>query len=316
MAFFQIIFNPAAGGGNSVATWHIVKDELNRRGVEFRVRTSKHPGHTVELAHQIAKFNDRDDTVLLVIGGDGTLNQAVTGIREAGNTTMPVAYVPAGSGNDFARANRISKDPLKVLDAIIDTTEPVRIDIGEFHERTRNQHGYFVNNVGVGFDAAVVDAANHSRVKPFLNRMHLGTLAYLLSVFSVLFNRHAFEARVNVGDDHDIIPNAYICTTTNHPYFGGGVRIMPGASVIDGQLDLVIVEEKHFFTFLFLMIQILFRKKLDFEGIHHYRADRLYVETSSLEFGQMDGEELGTRPFELEFNVSHQLFWMGDLNPQ
>lgn len=76
------------------------------------------------------------------------------------------------------------------------------------------------------------------------------------------------------------------------------------------------MEERHWWIFIFLCAQILLRKKLDFEGIHHYRAAKLYVETSSLEFGQMDGEELGTRPFELEFNVTDQLFWMGDLNPQ
>ncbi|WP_179395294.1 diacylglycerol/lipid kinase family protein [Lacticaseibacillus absianus] len=308
--FFYIIFNPAAGSGTSVATFKAVRQVLDDRQLPYEIRVSRYSGHAVQLARQIGSFNTHDHAVLMVIGGDGTLNQAITGLRETKQQELPVAYIPAGSGNDFARGIGMPQDPMAALDQILAATAPITLDIGQYTEATRHESGFFVNNVGVGFDAAAVAAANRSSYKKLLNRLHLGSLAYMFGVVNVFFSRKPFPVTVHVDGQYEIIQRAFLCTTTNHPYFGGGVRILPTATPTDGELDLIVVENLNVFYFLFLLLELIRGKHMKYKAVHHFKSSHLRVETNSLEYGQMDGEEMGTRAFQLEFNVTKQKFWI------
>lgn len=194
--FYYIIYNPAAGGGSSIPIYKQVKAVLDQRHLAYAIKTSRYPGHTNVITKQIGDFNRREHPVLLVIGGDGTLNQAINGLAGTRQSEIPVAYVPAGSGNDFARGIGMSEDPMHALEQVLQATEAVTIDIGRFHERTRGESGYFVNNIGIGFDAAVVNAANRSDSKQLLNRLHLGKLTYLFHVVGMLMTRRPFPVAV------------------------------------------------------------------------------------------------------------------------
>ncbi|MCI2033502.1 MAG: diacylglycerol kinase family lipid kinase [Lactobacillus sp.] len=308
--FYYIIFNPAAGSGTAVEVFKKIKQVLDDRGIQYEIKVSRYSGHSVQLAKQIGSFNQQAHAVLLVIGGDGTLNQAITGLKQTPNPDMPVAYIPAGSGNDFARGIGMSTDPLKALEQVLAATEPLVRDIGHYTEKTRGDSGYFVNNVGVGFDAAAVAATNRSRFKKFLNRVHLGSLAYMVGVVAVFFSRKPFPVAVYVDGKRTYIPQAFLVTTTNHPYFGGGVRILPSAKPTDGKLDLIVVEHLNTPYFLFLCLQLLLGRHTRYRRVHVFESPRIEVETPSLEFGQMDGEELGSRPYELAFRVTQQKFWI------
>ena len=307
--FYYIIFNPAAGAGTAVDIFKKIQARLDDQHIAYEIKVSRYSGHTIQLAKQIGGFNHRDDAVMLVIGGDGTLNQAITGLHQTEHADMPVAYIPAGSGNDFARGVGLSQDPLKALDQVLAADHPTVIDIGHYTEKTRGESGYFVNNIGVGFDAAAVAATNRSRFKTILNRMHLGSLAYIVGVIGVFFSRKPFPVAIYVGGKRTYIQQAFLVTTTNHPYFGGGVRILPGADPRDGKLDLIVVEHLNTPYFLFLCLQLLLGRHTKYKRVHVFESPRIELETPSLEFGQMDGEELGSRPYELSFHVEKQNFW-------
>lgn len=308
--FYYIIFNPAAGSGTAVPIFKEIRHTMDERHLDYEIKVSRYPGHTIQLARQIGSFSEHEDAVVLVIGGDGTLNQTITGLRLTARADMPVAYIPAGSGNDFARGIGMSQDPMKALDQVLGATEPLVLDIGQYHERTRNESGYFVNNIGVGFDAAAVAATNRSNVKKLLNKLHLGTLAYMFGVVKVFFSRKPFPVAVYVDGQRHYIERAFLCTTTNHPYFGGGIKILPTAVPDDGKLDLIVVEHLNTPYFLFLLLQLIRGKHLNYQRVHHFESEHLIVETSSLEFGQMDGEEMGSRPYDLDFHTTKQNFWI------
>ncbi|MBE7901328.1 acylglycerol kinase family protein, partial [Paenibacillus polymyxa] len=108
--FYYLIYNPAAGGGAAIPIFKQVKAVLDQRQLPYAIKTSRYPGHTNIIAKQIGNFNTRDHAILLVIGGDGTLNQAINGLIGTRQHDLPVAYVPAGSGNDFARGIGMSED--------------------------------------------------------------------------------------------------------------------------------------------------------------------------------------------------------------
>ncbi|WP_390408387.1 diacylglycerol/lipid kinase family protein [Lacticaseibacillus jixiensis] len=307
--FYYIIFNPAAGSGTAIDTFKKIRQTLDERQIQYEIQVSRYSGHAVQLAKQIGSFNQVPDAVILVIGGDGTLNQAITGLRDSAHPDMPVGYIPAGSGNDFARGIGLSQDPLKALEQVLAADHAVTFDVGHYTEKTRGESGYFVNNIGVGFDAAVVAATNRSRFKRVLNRLHMGSLAYMVGVLGVFFSRRPFPVTVYAEGKRTYIQRAFLVTTTNHPYFGGGVRILPGADPTDGKLDLIVVEHLNVPYFLFLVVQLLLGRHTRYKRVHVFETNRLELQTPSLEFGQMDGEELGIRPYELSFHVEHQRFW-------
>ena len=116
--------------------------------------------------------------VVMVVGGDGTLHETLNGLIKA-NSSLPLAYIPAGSGNDFARGYGLSQDPMTALQQALDAQHPTPINVGHYYDAIKQEEGYFLNNLGVGFDAAIVSQANASSAKKRLNRWHLGNLSYL-----------------------------------------------------------------------------------------------------------------------------------------
>ncbi|WP_204123088.1 diacylglycerol/lipid kinase family protein [Lacticaseibacillus mingshuiensis] len=309
-AFFYIIFNPAASSGMSVNIFKKVRARLDNEHIPYEIKVSRYAGHAVQLARQIGSFGKQENAVLMVIGGDGTLNQAICGLRKTRQKDMPVAYIPAGSGNDFARGIKMAQDPMKALDQVLAADKPLRLDIGQYTEATRDESGIFVNNIGVGFDGSVIAATNRSRYKRVLNRVHLGSLSYVAGVVRVFFSRKPFPVAVTVDGQRTLIQRAFLVTTTNHPYFGGGIKILPIATPDDGKLDLIVVEQLNIPYFFFLLVQMLRNKHLKYKAVHHFASPHIHLETTSLEFGQMDGEEMGSRPFELDFTVTQQNFWI------
>lgn len=308
--FFHVIYNPVAGSGNAKAIWGIISKALVARDVRFAVYESQYARHTVLLAQQIAKTEAAADATLLIIGGDGTLNEAITGLHLSGNPYhLPIAYIPAGSGNDFARGVGLSRKPIEALDQIMDAEVPVTLDIGKYVELQSGKRGFFVNNFGIGFDAAVVNAANQATSKLFLNTLHMGSLAYMAQIIRILTRRKPFPVEVVANGRTERIKEAYLCTTTNHPYFGGGVRILPDAVPDDGELDLIVVDRPNIVTFATQAIASIMGKPVKSPSRHHIRASKIEISTPSHEFAQIDGEDMTEQPYRVEIGVDHQDFW-------
>lgn len=309
---FLIILNEHAGSGNSVSVWDKIEPELKRRNINYQVKISQYPGHTTFLARQYVQNSvNPNNEVLLIIGGDGTLHQALNGAMSAGvEYKIPLAYIPAGSGNDFARALKMSTKPIAALEEVLACNEPTEICIGEYDEKIKDEHGYFVNNIGVGFDASVVSATNSSTSKKALNKYHMGSLAYISSILGVVYHQQTFPLTVHVGEQKDLFQQAFLVTTSNHPFFGGGVKILPKASVHDADLELIVFEKKNFFILLWFTLLLLMGRHLKSKFVRHYKAENIHLTTNSLEYGQIDGEVMGDRFFDLNMQVKKYPFWI------
>ncbi|GEK28454.1 diacylglycerol/lipid kinase family protein [Furfurilactobacillus siliginis] len=310
---FYVILNRHAGRGRASKIWDAASPKLKQAGITYQLAETRYPGHATLLAELYAKRVQPDSTdtnIVLVVGGDGTLNQTLNGLK-LGTTgdPLPIAYLPAGSGNDFARGAGISRNPDIALQQIISATEPTILDIGHYDETIKHEHRYFVNNVGIGFDAAVVSAANHSSQKGLLNHLHIGSLAYMAQLAGVLTHQDAFPVTLQIDDQREVFNNGFLLTTSNHPYFGGGVRILPIASVTDGKLSVIIVEKMRIPRFIFLFMMMGAGRHLGFKQVHHYQAEKIHLSVSSLEHGQVDGEEMGSRSFDIYLTIDQYPFW-------
>lgn len=124
---YYFIVNKWAGARHSVQTWDKLHQYLLQNEVQFERAVTEYPKHATELAQ---KFADGHPTnwVIVALGGDGTLLEVLNGVQRSKNK-IPIGYIPAGSGNDFARAVGLARDPYQALQQLIQTTAPIELDV-------------------------------------------------------------------------------------------------------------------------------------------------------------------------------------------
>lgn len=302
-----LLVNQTAGTNRGASAFKKIKTELEQASLPYQSYISRYAGELTALAKHVAnKVANKPEQYLVVVGGDGSLNQALNGIKHSHFPETPLAYVPAGTGDDFARALKFKQTSHDLVTHLKNSPEVRSVDCGHYFDLNRQQDGYFVNNLGIGFDAYVVAQTNNSRLKKQFNHLNLGNLTYGANIIKALANQETFGVTITTGHQMHHFNDAYLVTTTNHPYFGGGVPLLPKANPFSHKLDTVVVEKPSLpkFTYLFSKLLINGSHVTD-PHFHYYEAEQIQVRTTDLEYGQLDGEELGSRSFDLKFEISN-----------
>ena len=145
---YHFIVNPAARSGLGKETWRELRPLLDQKELPYQVHFTRYQTHATKIAKEITSDGARH--ILIVLGGDGTVNEVLNGICHLSQTEL--GYIPLGSGNDLARGLGLPADPKEALEKIL--TAPVRpVDIGCI--RYNGQSRRFIVSAGLGFDAAV-----------------------------------------------------------------------------------------------------------------------------------------------------------------
>lgn len=224
------IINPTAGNGAALRKWRKFSETIDFPYEQF---VTCSPGHAFQLVEQL-KQRERK-TLVIGFGGDGTMREIAA--AAAGAELLFIASVPAGSGNDFARSfSCFSK--AQEIGRFLACPRGLLTDIGQVGVKSEQ---LFASSSGIGFDAAVAHAVNHSRMKRWLNKFGLGKLAYLIFVVTTLFAFKKFRLTVESDEALYHYEDVWLATVSNQPYFGGGMKISPNSSVHDGQLELTVV---------------------------------------------------------------------------
>ncbi|HEX7225420.1 MAG TPA: YegS/Rv2252/BmrU family lipid kinase [Candidatus Limnocylindria bacterium] len=222
-----VIVNPTAGSGRAgrIVPW--IGERLERRP-DARLVITRRAGQAEELAASAAA---RGHERVVVVGGDGTVQEAVNGVI-AGAERVSLGIVPVGSGNDLARSLGLPRDPAEAWTVAIG--EPVRaIDVA----RAEDGEGLtrrFASAGGIGFDAQVA-AAMATR-----SGWQRGQAGYLLTTLSELRRFANRELQISI-DGRASSHRVLFVAVANGEYYGGGMRIAPGATVDDARLDVCIV---------------------------------------------------------------------------
>jgi YegS/Rv2252/BmrU family lipid kinase len=174
---------------------------------------------TAELAGQV--------DVLLVFGGDGTVHEVANGLPLGGGDGPLVALLPAGTGNDLARALGLPPDPVAAAGELA-AARPRRLDLLDCGPRRA------ANGINAGFAAAATDVLSR-RVK-----RALGPAAYLVGGLRAGIRPPTWPARVEV-DGRVVEGDALAVVVGNGGSFGGGRWLIPDADVGDGLLDVLVV---------------------------------------------------------------------------
>jgi YegS/Rv2252/BmrU family lipid kinase len=181
------------------------------------------PGDAQTLTAELAGEVD----VLLVFGGDGTVHEVANGLPPTGRDGPLVVLLPAGTGNDLARAIGVPPDPVAAA-AELDDARPRLLDLLDCGPRRA------ANGINAGFAAAATD-----ELSPGVKRV-LGPAAYVVGGVRAGLNPPTWPARVEV-DGRVVSGEALAVVVGNGGSFGGGRWLIPDADVCDGLLDVLVV---------------------------------------------------------------------------
>ena len=281
----RVICNPSSGGGRSDV--ERLRTELGSFEADWVDTGSKEDA--VEAAREWR------DGLLIVAGGDGTINEVVNGLGQAGFPEgVTLALLPSGTGNDLAATLAVPENPDEAGDVIrqgkVRTLDAARVRSTGIGER------FFINVATGGIGAKISDATDRELKSKW------GKLSYLRASLEVARSFDVKEVTLHLdGQEHAL--RAVNMAVGNCRYAGGGWLAAPKANPEDGLLDVVVIEDVGLKEVLALAPTALARSDyLDKEGVFSTRAREIRVETRppGLEF-TVDGEVIGDEP--AEFSV-------------
>lgn len=296
---YHIIMNPTSKSGKGLSIWRKLEAILSEKKIPYKLYESTYTGHVTELTKQITSTGHPVN--LIVLGGDGTVNEALQGIVDFDKVS--IGYIPTGSSNDLARALNLGNRPEELLLRILDGTHAHMLDLGiltyesdsedtsRLHRRPVHKSRYFIVSSGIGFDAAVCEEALSSPIKDTLNKLKLGKLTYLCIALKQLFAAKAISCQITLNGQKTIfVPKLLFTAFMIHPYEGGGFCFCPQADNSDGLLDLCVVGDLPKLLILFALPTAFFGKHYIFPKINHYTASSVQLKTSAPLWVHTDGE--------------------------
>ncbi len=222
-------------------------------------------------------------TDLVIIGGDGTINEAVNGLAY----DIPITILPSGTGNDFFKNLPTSKKLQDQLNVLV-KDNPWAIDLGVCNGRK------FVNGVGIGFDGQIVeDMANRS--VPMLR----GHAKYYYHVLTILasYQERIFKFSLDGNAyEQDLI----LMTIGNGTTFGGGFKLMPEAKLDDGMLEICTIGPISALRRFLNISSLSNGSHGKLKEVTFHQANKLNIEENEHLFAHMDGERIGSPPFEIK----------------
>lgn len=159
---YYFIVNPNARSGKGKSIWRKVCRVMNEKGLVYEALFTEKKGQAAKLARETAERAAGEkvgEAVIVAMGGDGTISEVMDGIWDHPEVTF--AFIPIGSGNDFARSLGISSNWRRALDGILSEKHRIYFHPGRLEYDGKVRH--FGGSMGIGFDAAVCDGANRLR---------------------------------------------------------------------------------------------------------------------------------------------------------
>ncbi len=291
-----VISNPTAGSGRGTPSASEALALLASRG--HQVRDLSRGSWAGSLAHALDVRDELD--ALVVVGGDGMVHM---GLQVCAESALPLGIVAAGSGNDVACSVGLPVHDIPAAIAAIERgldVDGVHIDLGCIEGAGVTAHGgrrYFGAVLSAGIDAAIAEYANRMSFPR-------GPLKYTAATFRELPRFEPYGVSLDV-DGEVWEQRCTLVAVANGPLFGGGLKISPESSHLDGQLDLVLAEPMSRLAIARVFPRLRKGTHLDDPRVRFVRASHVRIGPTGSDAGAplppafADGELIGPAPFDV-----------------
>ena len=285
-----LLFNPTSGGGKGGHLASKASEILRSQGRNVIEVSGANYEEAQKQFQTVIKEHASVIEAAVVIGGDGMVHMA---IQELAGSNIPMALVPAGTGNDFARSLELDLDnPLKILE-ICRKRKPVSVDLGKVNGR------YFAEILSTGFDSIVNERANRLS---FIR----GRMKYNLAILLVLSTFKPREYRFRV-DSIEFDAKAMLIAVSNGQSYGGGMKVTPNAKIDDGVFDVMILGPVSKIEFLKVFPKVFTGAHLDHPAVKIIRGKNITIESDAIAYA--DGERIGKLPVTAAVAPSALMTW-------
>ncbi len=280
-----LIINPNSGKKKGLKIFESIKPVLDKNEINYELIQTKRIGHAISISNKL-KIEDYDG--LIMIGGDGTFHEIVSGLmNRKDQKKIPIGVIPGGSGNSFLY--HLRKDPKATLKEIIKFKKRY-IDV--IQVKTKNNLFYSINLVGWGL---ITDVGKNSEKYRWL-----GTSRYtLVSLIEIIKNKTR-RATLKIGNKEYNNTFTFIIAC-NTKYVGKGMYMAPKADVSDGLLDLIVVKGNLSRTLLFKTLPKLFKgTHITDSNVTYHQVSNFSLITEEENLLNIDGELKGKTPIDVK----------------
>lgn len=273
------IINPVAGIRRKDKIPRYINKYLDHQHFEYDVIYTESRGHATEIAAE-AVVNKFD--VVAVAGGDGSVNEVASGLV---GTDVALAIIPSGSGNGLARHLGYSINIRSTLQIINDYSVK-KIDVCKINDN------FFFSLIGIGFDAFAA--------KVFSREETRGFFTYAWSAIKSISAFDAFDYKLS-AKEREMNGKTFMINVCNSNQYGYNVKIAPHASLSDGLMDVIIVDDVPKWKLPMIVCQLLMQIHQKSRHVSFFRTSELRIESPGYAYLQIDGE---TVPKDKDFKIS------------
>lgn len=283
---YIFIVNPIAGNGRAKRTFSKILESNLYQRIDSEYYITEYKGHAEVITRKLIDQQADQITAIIVVSGDGTLHEVMNGV---GHHSIPISFIPGGSGNDFARGCGITGRPLEILHKIIYENDEIPYWLGNY-QVDQLPTRFFTNNIGFGFDAEIARKANASKYKEFLNGFRIGKLSYIIALVQVLLRFKPINISLEIDGQTYTYKDCWMVTVSNHPYYGGGMKVIPNAKIRPTTFSVMIVHSISKWKVLGLFMTVLTGDHVRFKEIEIKEAQKLAIYSEEKIPFQVDGE--------------------------
>ncbi len=296
---WALIINPFSGKNRKQNQFKKLIVALEQKNIEFTSQFTEYAGHLSVLLENLLQKGFRK---FIISGGDGTFGDTANALyhqKIVAPLDITFAFIPAGTGNDWAKTMQLPSKIEKLVN-LIAKGYTIRQDLGKISCLNNKQiafNHYFINIAGMGFDTYISE-------KYLSHNKTMGAFTYYYYTAKGLLEYDNHEFTIEYEDQNSnwqtVSGKLFEVAFGICKYFGGGMKITPNASPISGLIDLTIIKDVTKYEGLSQLPRMLNGAFIDFYKVETALAKKVRLSAPITEKIQADGELIGFLPAEIE----------------
>ncbi len=266
----RFIYNPFSGENAILKELDVIVDMYQQKGLQivpYRIQKGK------PLADALDIIDDSYNHIL-VAGGDGTVDNVVNAMMER-NINLPLAILPVGTANDFAKFIKLPRRVSEAVEKIL-SSEPMLVDVGKINQK------YFINVASTGLFTDISQKTDTNL------KNTIGKLAYYLKGLEELPNFRKLKVKLT-SEEMNYEGEMYLMLVFNGQT-AGNLRLATRADICDGYLDVIVIKAVQLYEVLPLFFKILKNEHLDSNKVLYFKTKKITIESEEDIVVDIDGE--------------------------